>query len=83
MELDDLMFRNEVHLKLDESGEKAAMDLWIKLAQYPVGDLMTGTAALLSGGDPLATGAVSDLSNQAGAYIYTADIMRAGISWMA
>ena len=60
------MFRNEVHLKLDETGDESALDLWIRLARYPVGDLMTGTAALLSGGDPLVSGAVSDLSTQTG-----------------
>jgi hypothetical protein len=82
MALEDLMFGNEIHLKMDETGESAALDLWIRLAQYPVGDLISGTAALLTGGDPLATGAVSDLSAQAGAYIYTADLMRASVLWM-
>ncbi len=82
MEVDDLLFRNELHLKMDESGDTAALDLWIRVAQYPLGDLMSGTAALLSGGDPLVSGAVSDLSTRTGAYIYTADLMRAAVSWM-
>ena len=51
--IDDLMFRNQIDLKVESSGETAAMDLWFQVNQYPMADLLVGSAALLADrGDP-------------------------------
>lgn len=83
--LQDVMFRNEIHLKLDQQSESAALDLWLQIGQYPIADMLTGTAAVLSSGDPVSapflTAAVADLASAGGSYIYTADLLRANASW--
>lgn len=82
----DVMFRNEIHLKLDQQSESAALDLWLQIGQYPMADILTGTAAILSSGDPATslalTGAVADLAYASDPYLYTASLLRANASWM-
>ena len=87
--MNDLMFRSEINLKLNAQGNTSALDLWFQVKQYPMADLLTGSAAIAEGMDP---GTPGDLSGYASAvadmfyivdpYIFTLDIMRASASWM-
>ncbi len=78
----DVMFRNEINLKLDESSDTGALNLWIQLGQYPVADMLRGSAAILSEGNPVLTAAVADMASASQAYIYTAEIIRANAAWI-
>lgn len=81
----DVMFRNEIHLKLDQQSESAALDLWLQIGQYPIADMLAGTAAILSSTDPAGpalTSAVEDLAYASNSYLYTASLLRANASWM-
>lgn len=78
----DVMFRNEIHLKLDQQSESAALDLWLQIGQYPIADMLTGTAFIASGANVDVSGAVADLAYAADPYIYTASLLRANASWM-
>lgn len=82
----DLMFRNEIHLKLDQSSDTAALDLWLQIGQYPIADMLTASAAIVTSSDPgssaALTAAVADLAYAAEPYLYTAGLLRASASWM-
>ncbi len=82
----DLMFRNEINLKLDQQSDSAALDLWLQVGQYPIAELLAGSAAILTSDEGVVglakTAAVGDLAYMAGSYIYTASLMRASASWM-
>lgn len=86
----DVMFSNEIHFKLDQTSDSASLDLWLQIGQYPVAEMLTGTAAILSSpwaeNDPEIsaglTAAVSDLAYLSGSYLYTADLLRASASWL-
>lgn len=87
--INDLMFRSEINLKLNAQGKTSALDLWFQVKQYPMADLLTGSAAMA---EALSTAGSSDLSGYSSAvadmfyvvdpYIFTLDIMRGSASWM-
>ncbi len=79
---EDLMFRNGINLKLNESGETGALDLWIRLGQYPIAEMLVGTAFIASGFNQVAADYTADLAWSAEPYLYTADILRANASWI-
>jgi hypothetical protein len=81
--IDDLMFRNQIDLKVESSGETAAMDLWFQVNQYPISDLLIGSAGIAEalGGPAGYSTAVADLFYVADPYIFSLDILRASVSW--
>ena len=86
--IDDVMFRNQIDLKVESSGETAAMDLWVQVNQYPMADLLIGSAGIAEaldptnlGGPPSYSAAVADLFYVADPYIFSLDILRASVSW--
>lgn len=79
--VEDVIFRNEIDLKLSDAGDTGALDFWMQLNQYPMADTLTGTAYILSGGDVPATQGVAMLAEASGSYLYTADILRASAAW--
>ncbi len=87
--INDVMFRSEINLKLNAQGNTSALDLWFQVKQYPIADLLTGSAAMaeaasLVGSDDLSgySTAVADMFYVVDPYIFTLDIMRASASWM-
>ena len=82
----DLMFRNEINLKLDQRSDSAALDLWLQIGQYPIADMLAGTAAIVTSDEGAAglakSAAAGDLAYMADAYIYTAALLRASAAWM-
>ncbi|RKX73913.1 MAG: hypothetical protein DRP60_11075, partial [Spirochaetes bacterium] len=87
--INDLMFRSEINLKLNAQGDTSALDLWFQVKQYPMADLLTGSAfiaeasAAVNGGDLSGySSAVADMFYVVDPYIFTLDIMRASASWM-
>ena len=80
--MEDLMFRNGINLKLNESGETGALDLWIRLGQYPIAEMLVSTAFIASGFNQTAADYVADLAWTADPYLYIADILRASASWI-
>jgi len=88
-DINDLMFRSEINLKLNAQGDTSALDLWFQVKQYPIADLFTGSAAIAEAMNPGSAGdlsgyssAVADMFYVVDPYIFTLDIMRASASWM-
>ena len=89
MDINDVMFRNEINLKLDAMGESSALDLWFQVKLYPIADLFIGSAAIAeaasaAGSNELSgyTAGVGDMFFVVDPYIFSLGIMRASASWM-
>ncbi len=88
LEFRDVTFGNEINLKLTDTGETGALDVWLQLKRYPIAELLSGvsslTAAASGVADPqagLLEQAVADLTFTSDAYIYTVDLLRASAAW--
>ncbi|RKX98809.1 MAG: hypothetical protein DRZ90_01560 [Spirochaetes bacterium] len=87
--INDLMFRSEINLKLNAQGDTSALDLWFQVKQYPMADLLIGSAFIAETMNPGGAGALDEYSTAVAdmfyivdPYIFTLDIMRASASWM-
>ncbi len=96
LKLNDVMYQNEIDLKLSTNSPTAWVDLWIQVNSFPIANIFVGSAVLAEGlAAQNITGAPSGTVNQlqgygasaaglfatSNSYIYTLGLLRANLGW--
>lgn len=83
--VEDFNWLNQFDVKLSDKGETTKLELWLFLANYPIGEIIQGSASIadayFGGGLTNYADAVGGLFVLSPSYIFTLGLMRASINW--